>query len=61
MTHALQERGVPDPAARLAAGLGVLAFHRAVARWSHPGNQRAFADLAREALQEPRPVTAALG
>ncbi len=34
MTAALVDRGVPDPTARLAAELGVLAFKRGYARWS---------------------------
>lgn len=52
MTAALQARGVPDPAASLAAELGVLAFQRANARWADPANQQLFDELARQSLQE---------
>src|SRR5207237_1051663 len=34
MTDALLARGVPDPTARLAAEMGVLAFHSGYTRWS---------------------------
>ncbi|HEY5396602.1 MAG TPA: TetR/AcrR family transcriptional regulator [Trebonia sp.] len=61
MSDALQRRGVPDPAASLAAELGVLAFKRAFARWMDPGNQQEFRDLARQSLQELRAASAALG
>jgi AcrR family transcriptional regulator len=61
MSDALQQRGVPDPAASLAAELGVLAFKRAFARWMDPGNRLAFGDLARQSLQELRAASAVLG
>jgi AcrR family transcriptional regulator len=61
MTEALQERGVPDPAACIAAKLGVLAFHRAFTRWIDPTNQQTFTELARQALHELRAATATLG
>jgi AcrR family transcriptional regulator len=60
MTDALEERGVPDPTASLAAELGVLAFHRAFDRWTDPTNQRTFAELTRQALDELRAATATL-
>jgi hypothetical protein len=60
MTQALQERGVPDPTASLAAELGVLAFSRAYARWAEPTNQQEFGELARQALQELQAASAAL-
>lgn len=49
-----------DPAARLAAELGVLAFYAAFARWVDPANQQTFTDLARQALHELRAATATL-
>ena len=61
MSDALQRRGVADPAASLAAELGVLAFKRAFARWMDPGNRQEFCDLARQSLQELRAASAALG
>jgi AcrR family transcriptional regulator len=60
MTGALRQRGVPDPTARLAAELGVLAFYGAFERWCEPTNQQAFPELARQALDELRAATAAL-
>ena len=60
MADALRERDVPDPAASLAAELGVLAFYRAFARWSDPINQQTFTELARQTLRELRAATAAL-
>jgi AcrR family transcriptional regulator len=60
MTEALQKRGVPDPAASLAAELGVLAIKRAHARWADPGNQQPFSELARQSLQELQAASAAL-
>jgi len=61
MSDALQQRGLPDPAASLAAELGVLARSRASARWTDPANDRPLGDLARQSLQELRAASAALG
>jgi len=52
MTAALRERGLPEPAASLAAGLGVLAFTRASTRWADPANQQPFDELAHQSLRE---------
>jgi AcrR family transcriptional regulator len=60
MAEALQQRGVPDPAASVAAELGVLAIKRAHARWANPANQQPFSELARQSLQELRAASAAL-
>jgi AcrR family transcriptional regulator len=60
MTKALQARGVPDPAASLAAELGVLAFRRAHARWADPANQQPFSELAHQELQELKAASTAL-
>ena len=60
MTDALQKRGVPDPAASLAAELGVLAFKRAFARWADPANQQELSELARQSLHELQAASAAL-
>lgn len=61
MAGALRERGVPDPAARLAAEIGGLAFSTAFRRWTEPGNEQEFAALAAEALAELLAATATLG
>jgi AcrR family transcriptional regulator len=60
MTDALNKRDVPDPTARLAAELGVIAFYRAFSRWSDPTNQQTFTELARQTLHELRAATAEL-
>jgi len=61
ISDALQRRGVPEMTARLAAEMGVVAFHTAHARWTAPGNQREIGELGREALDELRAATALLG
>jgi AcrR family transcriptional regulator len=60
IADALRARGVADPAASLAAELGNLAFRTAFARWVDPANEREFAELARQTLQELRAASAAL-
>lgn len=60
MTEALQRRGVPEPAASLAADLGLRAFSRAFDRWIDPVSERTFAELARQELHELRAAAAAL-
>ncbi|MFC5829025.1 TetR/AcrR family transcriptional regulator [Nonomuraea insulae] len=60
MADTLRERGVPDPAASLAAELGSLAFRNAHARWIDPANQQDFPDLARQELNELKAATATL-
>jgi AcrR family transcriptional regulator len=57
MTEALEERGVPDPVARVAAELGGLALDRAFTRWTVPANTLTYTDLARQTLQELHAAT----
>ena len=62
MTDALLARGVPDPTARLAGELGVLAFKRGYAAWSE-GDRDTTDDLAPytlTALDELRAASASL-
>jgi AcrR family transcriptional regulator len=62
MTEALIARGVPDPTSRLAAEMGLLAFHHGFTTWSG-GAQTGGEDLARltvAALQELRAAAATL-
>ena len=61
MAEALRERGMPDPAASLAAEIGGLAFTTGFARWVDPANERDFGEVAREALSELVEATAKLG
>jgi hypothetical protein len=60
MAEALRERGIPDPAASLAAEIGGLAFTTGFARWAEPANERSFGEVAREALSELVEATAEL-
>ncbi len=60
MTEALRRHGVADPAASLAAELGVLAIKRAHTRWADPTNHQEFSELARQSLQELQTASAAL-
>ena len=60
MTGALRKRGVPDPAAGLAAELGAHAFYRAFDQWADPASQQTLADLARQALDALRSAIATL-
>ncbi|MEU0964273.1 helix-turn-helix domain-containing protein [Streptomyces sp. NPDC005917] len=52
LADALRRRGVPDPAASLAADLGLRAFSMAFAQWITPENDRPFPGLARDSLTE---------
>jgi hypothetical protein len=60
MAAALRTRGVPDPAAGLAAELGVLAFKAAYARWAEPDNHQHLGEPARASLYELHTVSTQL-
>ena len=60
LVGALRERGVPDSTARVAAELGVEAFHRAFARWSDDPGAGSYPALARRVLEELRAAATAL-
>jgi AcrR family transcriptional regulator len=60
MTEALHKRGVSEPAASLAAELGIRAYYRAFDQWADPTNQQTFTELTRHALDELRAATATL-
>jgi AcrR family transcriptional regulator len=45
MATALHDRGIPEPAATLAAQSGVTVFRVSFAEWIADGSQRAFADI----------------
>jgi AcrR family transcriptional regulator len=61
MTDALRKRGVPEPAAGLAAELGIRAYYNAFARWADPVGRQPLADLARQELAELRAAMVTLG
>jgi len=46
----LRDRGVPEPAATLAAETGVTVFHLSFQQWIAPGEDRSLATIARERL-----------
>ena len=52
MAAALRTRGVPEPAATLSAGIGVLAFSSTYAAWAEPTNTEEFGPIARRILRE---------
>lgn len=57
VAEALRARGVPDPAATLAAGSGITVFEVAFLQWISPGEDGSLADLEREVLEQLRAVT----
>jgi AcrR family transcriptional regulator len=59
MAGALRERGIPEPAASLAAEAGIAVFRIAFERWTAEDCQPDLAKLIREALGELKAVTAA--
>jgi AcrR family transcriptional regulator len=54
----LRERGVPDPAASLAAEAGIAVFKIAFGRWISEDSQQDLAQLMRESLGDLKTVTA---
>ncbi|MEY9847930.1 AcrR family transcriptional regulator [Streptacidiphilus sp. BW17] len=63
MVEALQRRGVPEPAAHVAAELGVLAFRLGFSRWADPSRDEDPGELAphtRAAFDELRAAAADL-
>lgn len=60
MTEALQARGVPDVAARLAAELGVLAFRQGWSAWADSTGDEGLEPHVLAALEELRAASATL-
>jgi AcrR family transcriptional regulator len=58
MTAALQERGIPELTAAVAAQLGALALKTAYERWSTATYGAEFCEVARQALSELRTASA---
>jgi len=58
LADVLRRRGVPDPAAALAAETGIAVFRIAWERWTDEGNQRDFSQLINESFDELKAVTA---
>jgi AcrR family transcriptional regulator len=61
MADALRARGVPDPAAGLAAEMGALAFKEAYATWAGSDTEQDLGELARAALDRLRATATTLG
>jgi AcrR family transcriptional regulator len=59
LAGALRERGLEDPAATLAAELGIAVFRVAFGRWIDEANDRPLGELVREALDEVKALTVA--
>jgi AcrR family transcriptional regulator len=60
VTNALHERGIAEPAASLAAELGIRAFHDAYDQWADPANQQTLTELTRLTFDDLRAAIAAL-
>lgn len=60
MAEGLQKRGVTEPAASLAAELGVRAFYQAYDQWSDSSHGRTLTELTRRAFAGLRTALAAL-
>ena len=58
IAEALQKRGVPDPAASLAAEVGVIVFSTAFARWVSAPDEHDLSQLIRESLDQLKVITA---
>lgn len=58
LAAALRDRGVPEPAASLAAETGIAIFKVAFTRWMSEGDRRGLTPLMRESLAELRAMTA---
>jgi AcrR family transcriptional regulator len=58
LADGLRRRGIRDPAASLAAEVGIAVFRIAFERWIHETDQRDLSQIIRESLNELRTVTA---
>jgi AcrR family transcriptional regulator len=58
LAEALRGRGVEDPTASITAEVGIAVFRVAFERWIDEANERDFAALVRDSLDELRAVTA---
>ena len=52
LAKALRDRGIPDPAAILAAQSGVTVFRVAFSQWTADGNERSMLDIERDLFAE---------
>jgi AcrR family transcriptional regulator len=61
LTTALLDRGIPEPAATLAAQSGVTVFRVAFAQWIAAGSERSFSDIEQELFVELGALAAGAG
>jgi AcrR family transcriptional regulator len=61
VADALRRRGIEDPAASLAAEMGITVFRVAFDRWINPKNRCGFAQVISESLNELKLVIAGKG
>ena len=59
LADALRSRGVPDPAASLAAEAGIAVFKIAFRRWVSEGVEQPMAQIIRQSLTDLKTITAA--
>jgi len=59
LAEGLRSRGVPEPAASLAAQTGLAVFHVAFERWTTGEDERELVEVIRESLEALRAVAAA--
>jgi hypothetical protein len=60
MTDALRRRGVADPAASLAAEVGLVAFRTAFIRWVSAPDEPNLSRLIQEALDQVKVIVAGM-
>jgi AcrR family transcriptional regulator len=58
LAKALDDRGIPEPTATLAAQSGVTVFRVSFAEWIADGNERAFVDIQRGMFEQLGALTA---
>jgi acetyl esterase/lipase len=57
----LRDRGIPEPAATLAAESGVTVFRMSFVQWIADGAERSFIDIERDLFAELSSLTAVSG
>jgi hypothetical protein len=58
LAQALNDRGIPEPTATLAAQSGVTVFRASFAEWIADGSEHEFAEIARHMFAELGALTA---
>jgi AcrR family transcriptional regulator len=58
LSHALRQRGIAEPAASLAADMGMVVFHVGFEQWLADPSGREFTDIVRDAFDQLKAVAA---